>query len=114
MIKSIAGLSVLLLGTVTQVQAATWSDTSLGFRYGTEFAEPFNTKHIAKGIVSLTHASGFEYGSNFFNADMLASDKNDPAGGIAGKQGAQEIYVVYRNTLDIGKVTHQDFKNSFF
>lgn len=96
----------------TYAQAATWSDTSLGYRYGNQFAEPYNSKDISKSIISLTHASGFAYGKNFFNADILLSDSNDPAGGVAGKPGAQEVYVVYRNTLDIGKLMHQDFSNA--
>ena len=33
--------------------AADWSDTSLGYRNGTKFAEPFNPNDIAKNIVDL-------------------------------------------------------------
>ena len=33
--------------------AADWSDTSLGYRNGTQFAEPFNPNDIAKNIVNL-------------------------------------------------------------
>lgn len=90
-------------------QAADWSDTSIGYRYGSEFAEPFNNKSISKNIVSLNHVSGYKYGSNFFNADMLFSDENDPSSKGAAT-GAHEIYVVYRHTLDLGKVTGKDFK----
>jgi hypothetical protein len=39
-------------------QAADWSDTSIGFRYGTKYAEPFNPNDIKKGIVNFTHAAG--------------------------------------------------------
>lgn len=87
-------------------QAADWSDTSIGFRTGNKFAEPFNTKDLQKNIVNLTHASGYKYGTNFFNADLLMSDGNDPA---AGGSGAQEVYIVYRNTIDLGKVTDKKF-----
>jgi nucleoside-specific outer membrane channel protein Tsx len=89
-------------------QAADWSDTYIGYRYGTDFREPNNAKEISKNILNFGHASGYKYGSNFLNADLLLSDENDPANG--GKAGAQEIYVVYRNTLDMGKVTGKDFK----
>jgi nucleoside-specific outer membrane channel protein Tsx len=104
-----------LLGLAgTAANAADWSDTSLGVRYGTHFAEPFDNNpdgsrvNIKKVIVSLTHASGYKYGTNFFNVDLLMSDHNDPA--IDSHTGAREAYIVYRNMLDIGKVAGQDFK----
>jgi nucleoside-specific outer membrane channel protein Tsx len=94
-----AGASLLL--TCTAAGAADWSDTSISWRYGTRFAEPFNPEHIKKHIFALTHASGYKYGSNFFNVDLLQSDKTDPAS-LTQSEGAQEAYVVYRHTLDIG------------
>ena len=96
--------------------AAEWSDTALSVRYGTKFAEPYDNNadgsrvDIKKTIVGLTHVSGYKYGSNFFNADILLSDSKDPGDGIAGNPGAQEVYVVYRDLLDIGKVSGHDFK----
>lgn len=85
--------------------AADWSDTALSVRYGTRFAEPFNNEDIAKTIIAVTHASGYKYGTNFFNADVLLSDSKDPKDGVPGASGAQEVYLVYRHLLDIGKVT---------
>jgi nucleoside-specific outer membrane channel protein Tsx len=73
-----------------------WSDTSIGVRYGTKFAEPFGSNDIHKTIVNFTHADGFKYGTNFFNIDLLQSDNKDAE--------AQEAYVVYRLTLDMEKV----------
>ena len=71
------GIPALLCGfagfSALQAGAAEWSDTSIGWRYGTKFAEPFNTKDISKNIVSLTHVSGYKYGVNFFNVDLLMS-----------------------------------------
>ena len=94
-----AGASLLL--TCAAAGAADWSDTSISWRYGTRFAEPFNPEHIKKHIFALTHASGYKYGSNFFNVDLLQSDKTDPAS-LTQNEGAQEAYIVYRHTLDIG------------
>lgn len=100
---------IAMAAAAVGVQAADWSDTALTYRHGTKFAEPFNPDPIAKNIVGLTHVSGFKYGSNFFNADMLLSDDKDPA--FAGsKNGAREVYVVYRNTLDLEKVTGNSYK----
>ncbi len=90
-------------------QAADWSDTALTYRYGTQFAEPFGANDITKNILGLSHISGYKYGTNFFNADLLMSDEKDPA--YAGaKTGAQEVYVVYRNTVDLEKVTGTSYK----
>ena len=89
-------------------QAADWSDTSIGYRYGTKFAEPFGTNDIHKNILDLNHVSGYSYGSNFFNMDLLLSDKKDPSSPGSGS-GASEVYIVYRHTLDLSKVTDSKF-----
>jgi nucleoside-specific outer membrane channel protein Tsx len=103
-------LAALLLGSGVTAIAANWSDTSISWRYGTKFAEPFNDKDITKNIIALTHASGYKYGSNFLNVDMLLSDKNDPSNVSNSNEGAQEVYVVYRHTFDIGKVLGSEIK----
>jgi nucleoside-specific outer membrane channel protein Tsx len=45
---------------------------------------------------------GYKYGTNFFNLDLLMSDNKDPD---ATGGGAQEAYFVYRNTVELSKVT---------
>jgi nucleoside-specific outer membrane channel protein Tsx len=95
--------SLLALGATT-ASAANWSDTYIGWRTGNSFAEPFNNQDIKKNIFNLNHVSGYSHGSNFFNVDFLMSDKKDPAG-AGSTNGAQEAYIVYRHTLDLGKVT---------
>lgn len=102
--------AVLVLACATAgASAADWSDTAISYRYGTQFAEPFNPVDIKKHIFALTHASGYKYGSNYFNVDLLQSDSNDPAS-LNQTSGAQEAYVVYRHTLDIGKLRGHDIK----
>ena len=103
-------------------QAADWSDTALGYRHGSAFQEPGCNQDITKDIISLSHASGYKYGSNFFNVDVLrsASGTNSSSDffGTSGKSkvydningttdgtGAQEIYLVYAHTLSFGKVS---------
>lgn len=100
-----------LLGAsaVSVASAADWSDTYIGYRYGTQFAEPFLSNDIAKNIFNLSHVSGYKYGTNFFNADMLLSDSKDPAHRNS-TEGAREVYVVYRHTLDLSKVTGANLK----
>jgi nucleoside-specific outer membrane channel protein Tsx len=101
-----------MLGTCFPASAAEWSDTSIGWRYGTKFAEPFGSTAIAKNIFDLQHVSGYKYGTNFFNVDMLLSDGADPAScpGFVCTGKAQEVYIVYRNTIDLAKVTGKDLK----
>lgn len=95
--------TVAALAATSAAQAADWSDTSIGYRFGSKFAEPFGTNDIKKNIVNLNHASGYSYGTNFFNADLLLSDKKDPSSPASGS-GAREVYIVYRHTLDFGKI----------
>lgn len=107
-------LGTLLGAGMQSVAAAEWSDTSIGWRYGTNFREPYNPNDISKNIIDFQHASGYKYGVNFFNVDLLMSDSNDPGngGGPNGNSGAgaQEAYVVYRNTVDLSKVTGNEYK----
>lgn len=95
-------VAILALGA--SAQAAEWSDTSLSYRYGNTFAEPFNDKDISKSIINLSSISGYKYGTNFFSADFLISSQDDPSSN-GSQDGAHEAYVVYRHTLDLGKLT---------
>src|ERR1700730_852365 len=95
---------VLTLGAAAagmqQANALDWSDTSIGDRYGTKFAEPYNNQDISKNIVNITHADGYMWGTNYLNLDILKSDSTD--------SNSTEAYLVYRNTLDFGKIAGKD------
>jgi nucleoside-specific outer membrane channel protein Tsx len=95
-----------LAGCAAPALAVDWSDTALSWRYGTRYREPFNPSDIKKQVFALTHASGYKYGANYFNLDLLESDSSDPAS-LNQREGAQEAYVVYRHTLDIGALRGQ-------
>lgn len=103
-----AALCVTLLAC-WPAAAAEWSDTALSWRIGKDFREPFNPNAVRKNIFALTHASGYKYGTNFFNLDLLQSDSNDRAS-LTQDEGAQEAYLVYRHTLDIGKLRGSDLR----
>jgi hypothetical protein len=83
--------------------AADWSDTSVGVRYGTNFAEPAIGTGIPKTIFNLTHVSGDRLGANLFVGDMLLSGSKDPAAGGGG--GAQEFYGFYQRTFSINALS---------
>jgi nucleoside-specific outer membrane channel protein Tsx len=108
-LKQVGLLGLVLAGATSNLYAADWSDTSIGWRYGTHFAEPFEGNDISKNILNLTHVSGYKYGTNFLNVDFLMSNSKDPSA-IGSTDGAQEVYIVYRHTLDIGKITGKDLK----
>lgn len=87
-------------------QAATWSDTFFGYRYGTDFHDPNNTNDLEKHVLQFTHASGYSVGQNFVNLDILQSDSNDPANG--SDNGATEFYLTYRHQLHLGKAADKN------
>ena len=107
--KKLVALSLAMGTFAAGAHAATFSDTSISYRYGTKFAEPFNNQDVSKHIIALTHVSGYSFGTNFFNLDFLMSDKKDP-GSLTQTSGAQEAYLVYRNTIDIGALSGKDMK----
>jgi hypothetical protein len=109
-LKTSLALGAALCALTLSAQAAEWSDTSIGLRSGSAYREPVNSNNISKTIVNLTHVSGYKYGTNFFNADMLMSNNKDSTTPGTGS-GAQEVYVVYRNTIDFGKVQGKDLKS---
>lgn len=88
--------------------AATWSDNAIGYRYSPGYTEPGVDSKVTKNILSFTHASGYAYGQNFLNIDLLQSSSNDPANGgsrtDSSTGGATEAYVTYRHQLSMGKV----------
>jgi nucleoside-specific outer membrane channel protein Tsx len=89
--------------------AEDWSDTSIGWRHGTRFSEPYDPNNIVKNIFNLEHVGGYKWGTQYFNVDLLQSNGADPASGNPN-EGAQEAYVTYRNTLDLGKITGSEYK----
>ena len=105
---------LLLLAAISWASplwASTWSDTYIGYRYGQGYREPYNPNDITKNIISLTHASGYKYGGNFFNVDMLMSNSEDAASCDVTENpdcnpgGAHEAFVVYRTTFSGSAIT---------
>jgi nucleoside-specific outer membrane channel protein Tsx len=94
----------LVAGWSVPAAADEFSNTFIGYRYGSRFREPNDPNDIAKSIVQLSHASTYRYGSNYLNLDYFKSDSNDPASG-PGSSGAVEAYLTVRSQLQFGKVT---------
>jgi hypothetical protein len=110
------GVAALAAGSIlfasVPASAEEWSDTSIGIRHGVKFSEPYDPNNIVKTIINLEHAGGYKYGTNYFNVDFLQSNGADPASGNP-QEGAQEAYLVYRNTVDLSKVTGSEYKFGF-
>lgn len=98
----LAGGLALATAALTPAQAADWSDTSLGVRYSSQFAEPGISGDIAKVIYNLSYVSGDKYGMNLFVGDILTSDSKDPAAGGGG--GAQEFYGFYQRSFSLSQL----------
>lgn len=87
--------------------ANAWSDTLIGFRYGSGFTEPNNTRDIHRNVLQFTHVSGDSTGQHFVNIDVLDSDRNDRDRG--GHDGATEVYAIYRYQWYLGRPFGIDF-----
>jgi hypothetical protein len=104
-------LATLLCGSFAIPEAHaqfTYTDTSVGYRWGESFKEPAtnNGHDISKNIFSVTHSDGYKYGENFINIDILLSDNHDPANN--SNDGATEYFGVYRHDLSLNSVTGGD------
>jgi hypothetical protein len=91
--------------TATGARAQNFSDTSMGVREGFFVANPGGEKgsrDVDKTIVNVGHFDVWDYGSNFFNADVLFSNANEPALNSSG--GSTEFYGVYRSQFSPDKI----------
>jgi nucleoside-specific outer membrane channel protein Tsx len=83
-----------------------FSDTSIGFRDGWSQSNvggnPKTARQVNKAIVNLGHFDVWDYGTNFFNVDVLFSDGNEPANNSSA--GSTEFYAVYRAQLSPDKM----------
>jgi nucleoside-specific outer membrane channel protein Tsx len=98
-----------------------WSDTYVSYRYipnesAFEADAGGRKVDVAKNIIALTHVSGYKYGSNFFNLDILKSDSNNPAANgtpfpaRGSNSGAQEVFAIYRHDLSLSAVSGSSMK----
>jgi len=93
--------------------AVEWSDTSVSWKYGNTFSEPFKNNldgskvDISKHIISLNHSNGYKYGTNYIKVDFIQST-DEPNNNTANGKGTHEAYLLYRNTVNLGKVLEKD------
>jgi hypothetical protein len=120
---TLAALGIIALAALP-ARAANWSDTYLGYQYSNQFKDPGIIGNEVKSRLELSGVYGWDYGTNFFDVNMLAASHRDPAnnaGAVPGSgfpgtvntnagqaqtgvPGDTEVYCVYRTSLDLGKV----------
>lgn len=96
---SIPLLSLCIVSTATL--GANWSSTQLHLNNG-EFKNPFTEQKSNTTIASLQHASGYDYGDNFFFIDYINDDLDD------GYQD-KDFYGEWYSTFSLSKTTGNDF-----
>lgn len=108
--------AVALGGCALSATALDWSDTSLFVNHGPNYKFPgtrfdlggdgrnYREQDVRVTTYGLQHASGYRYGTNFANIEWIRSNGKDPADGVAGAQGADEIFGVFRHTLSLSAV----------
>jgi nucleoside-specific outer membrane channel protein Tsx len=86
-----------------------FSDTSVGVRDGLTVSnvggnpgDEKGSRDVNKVIVNLGHFDVWDYGTNFFNVDILFSNPNEAAANSSG--GSTEFYAVYRAQLSPDKI----------
>jgi hypothetical protein len=91
--------------TAGQALADGFSDTWIGVRNGFFVSNPGGeegSRNVNKIIANVGHFDVWDYGTNFFNVDVLFSNANEPANNSAG--GSTEFYAVYRAQLSPDKI----------
>lgn len=110
--KRILMVAAAALGLIASgARAQNFSDTSIGVRDGLTVANPGGnfgpeeekgSRNVNKVIFNFAHFDVWDYGTNFFNVDMLLSNPNEAAAGSSG--GSTEFYGVYRAQLSPDKI----------
>jgi hypothetical protein len=108
--KRILMVAAAALGFVVgQARAQNFSDTSIGIRnaftvanVGGNPGDEKGSRNVNKVIVNLAHFDVWDYGTNFFNVDILFSNPNEAAVNSSG--GSTEFYAVYRAQLSPDKI----------
>ncbi|TMO96445.1 nucleoside-binding protein, partial [Pseudoalteromonas sp. S3178] len=85
--------------------AANWSTTQLHVNRG-EFTNPFTLDEAKTSVFSLQHASGYDYGDNFFFVDYIDDDIED-------NYQDRDFYLEWYSTVSLSAVSDYSFKKGF-
>lgn len=106
---ALAATTAVLLATASPSVAddggiIQWSDTFVGVRTGSSYQEPANPTNVEKSILQFQHVSGWTYGQNFINIDVLLGWYETDEAHKDGDDPAKEIYAVMREKLSSSKI----------
>lgn len=109
---TVAALGLAALAALP-VSAANWSDVYLGYQYSNQFRDPGILGNVVKHRVNIDGTLGWDYGTNWFDVNMLAASHKSPANNTTGQAkddvpGDTEVYICYRSNFDLGKIFHTD------
>ena len=81
---TLAALGLIALAALP-ASAANWSDVYLGYQYSSMFRDPGTVGKEVKNRIELSGVAGWDYGTNFFDVNMLAGSHRDPANTTDGQ-----------------------------
>ncbi len=97
-----------LMSLTSLLQAEEWSTTNIQLLYGNDFDRLVGEKQVLDGdmkTVTIEHAGGWEYGSNFFFIDMSSADY------ASGEK--QTVYAEWAPKLSFSKLSSTDLSWGF-
>ena len=97
--KLLPALCLSTCALSTSAIAANWSSTALHINYG-EQTNPFTEQESDTAVYSIQHASGYDYGDNFFFIDYSKDDLED------GFQD-RDFYGEWYSTVSLSAITGQ-------
>jgi nucleoside-specific outer membrane channel protein Tsx len=119
MTKNLTGLATavaLTSGISLQVSAADWSTTELQLQYG-DLDKAFqgggsDAETDGSTVLTFQHASGWEYGDNFFFIDYINYGRTDYEQ-ANGMDSTSEFYGELYSNFSLGKITGNDLSFAF-
>jgi len=113
LLPSLLALCAGMAAAPVQASDFQWTDTYLSYRYLYQDVQPGTFKHVRESAVNLSHADGWDYGSNFFSLDVEQFSHQDPSNSLSGgpnSTGSGEFYGLFRSTFSGNKISNT---NSF-
>ncbi|MCP4144358.1 MAG: DUF5020 family protein [bacterium] len=100
-LTKVIAITLVVMLSASVASAAIWSSTSFSYLKGTDYLMPFAEDEVLydASIMTFEHASGWEYGDNFFFIDIKR----------AADQDGNAYYGEWHPRFSLGKLTGNDF-----
>jgi len=97
LLKGLLAVIALSLSSMVYAGSAKWSTTNVQYLYGTNYNTGLGGDDT-KGIFTLEHANGWEYGDNFFFLDITNPNRK-------GSNTSTELYAEFSPRFSLSKIT---------